>query len=139
MAYIQLTDLKGKIPTDKLIQALDDNEDGAIDNDVWAQIQSDVQVEIDGFLGQRYATPFIDPLPAVVKSAARVFAIEAVYERRNLLSEKSPERVAAQNTRKKLAAIAAGDEPLAPEQQRAKPSGVVISEKSKTQSDRTAI
>jgi len=139
MAYIELTELKGKIPDRELVAALDDNKDNVIDADVWAQIQADVQTEIDGTLGQRFAVPFVAPLPAVVKLAAKRFAIEAVYARRNLSGEKEPWVVDANAMRKTLAAIAHGDQPLAPTQKRAQPSAVAITEPARTHSDRPAI
>jgi phage gp36-like protein len=140
MAYVDLTFLKAALPTNDLTQALDDNGDGAIDNDVWTAIQTKVQTEIDGTLGQRYATPFPDAaIPPVVKQAAYVLAIEAIYDRRNLLNEKSPERINAKNIRAKLSAIADGKEPLTPGVERARPSGSVIAEPSRTHSDRAAI
>jgi phage gp36-like protein len=137
--YVQLIDLKGKIPDRDLLAALDDNQDGVIDSAVWAQIQADVQTEIDGILGQRYTTPFLDPLPSLVKYAAQILAIEAVYSHRNLLNEKSPERINAANLRKKLIAIADGIEPLAPGKERDRPSGSAITEPSRTSSNRPAI
>jgi phage gp36-like protein len=139
MAYVELADLKGKIPNRDLVAALDDNKDNAIDNDVWAQIQNDVQAEIDGYLGQRCLVPFTDPLPSLIKVAARVFAIEAVLERRHLLNEKSPDRINAQKMRAKLIDIADAKEPLPLELTRGKRAGKVISEPSRTQSDRPAL
>jgi phage gp36-like protein len=137
--YVQLADLKGKIPDRDLLSMLDDDQDGVIDAAVWAQIQADVQTEIDGTLGRRYATPFTDPLPAAVKLAAQLFAIEAVYKRRGLLNDKSQETVAAKNIRTTLAAIADGEEPLSPGKERARPSGSAITSPSRTHSDRPAI
>ena len=139
MAYLELTELKGKIPDADLVAALDDDRDGVVDSAVWAQIQTDVQTEIDGTLGQRYEVPFTAPLPAVVKLAALRFSIEAVYAHRNLGNEKSPWIIDANASRKTLAAIAAGDQPLAPEKQRANPSAVAITEPARTASDRPAI
>jgi phage gp36-like protein len=137
--YVELSDLKGKIPSKDLLAALDDDQDGNIDGDVWAQIQLDVQTEIDGVLGQRYATPFMSPIPAVVTLAAKRFAIEAVYARRNLVDEKLPYVVDANASRKTLAAIAAGTQPLWPDQHRKNPVGGAITEKSRTNSDRPNI
>ncbi len=139
MAYVELADLKGKIPDRDLLAALDDDQDGVIDAAVWAQIQADVQTEIDGTLGRRYTTPFVDPIPAVVKLSAQLFAIEAVYKRRGLLSDKSQETIAAKNIRLTLADIAAGTEPLSPGKERARPSGSIISEPSRTASNRPAL
>ena len=139
MPYISLAELKGKIPDRDLLAALDDDQDGVIDTAVWNQIAADVQEEIDGTLGQRYGTPFPDPLPAFVKLAAKTLAIEGVYNHRSLLTEKSPERVAANKIRAKLSAIANGDEPLAPDKKRARPSASAIAESSRTHHDRPAI
>lgn len=139
MAYVELVDLKDKVPDRDLVQMLDDNKDGVVDADVWAQVQAGVQTEIDGTLGQRYEVPFAAPIPAVVKLAAKRFAIEAVYARRGLADEKQPFVVDANATRKVLQAIAEGKAALAPERQRANPSGVVISEPSRTYSERPAI
>jgi phage gp36-like protein len=140
MAYVDISALKASVPNDRLTQSLDDNGDGAIDNDVWSAIQEKVQTEIDGVLGQRYTVPFPDlAIPAVVKHAAYVLAIEAIYDRRNLLDEKSPERINAKNIRTKLSAIADGDEPLTPGVERARPSGTVVAEPSRTHSCRPAI
>lgn len=139
MPYITLAELKGKIPDQDLLAALDDNRDGTIDADIWAQIASDVQREIDGTLGQRYAVPFADPLPAVVSLGAQILALEAVYKRRGAINEKSPEAIAAKNFRTKLSAIANGEEPLAPDKGRARPSASAITEPSRTHHDRPAI
>jgi phage gp36-like protein len=139
MAYVALTDLRGKIPDRDLLAALDDDQDGVVDANVWAQIQGDVQTEIDGTLGQRYNVPFVDPLPAVIKLGAQIFAIEAVYEHRGLLNEKSKERISANKFRAKLSAIANGEEPLTPESKRARPSASAVTEPSRTHSDRPAI
>lgn len=139
MPYVELADLKGKIPDRDLLQMLDDDADGVIDSTVWAQIQVDVQTEIDGTLGRRYATPFTAPIPAAVKLAAQIFAIEAVYKRRGLLNDKSQETIAAKNIRTTLTAIAAGEEPLSPGKERARPSASAITSPSRTHSDRPAI
>lgn len=137
MAYVELDDLRGKMPDRDLVAALDDNQDGEIDTEVWQQIQQDVQDEIDGVLGQAYTVPFPDPIPAVVKLAAKRFAVEAVYARRNLVGEKQPWVVDANASRKKLSSIANGNEPLWPDKGRSLPSGSVISEPAKTFSKRS--
>jgi phage gp36-like protein len=139
MSYVNLTDLQGKIPTKDLTASLDDNGDGSIDNDVWSQIQNDVQTYIDGTLGQRFVVPFVSPIPPVVKLAAVTFALEQIYSRRTMADDKAPFVAQANLQRAKLAAIAAGTQPLAPEQHRAKPSAVVITEKSRVQGDRPNI
>jgi len=133
MAYVNQSDLKGKISERDLISALDDNGDGAVDTDVWAQIQVDVQTYIDGTLGQRFSVPFVDPIPPVIKLAATTFALEQIYSRRTMADDKAPFVLQANAQRSKLAAIAAGTQPLTPDSHRAKATGVVITDSAKTQ------
>lgn len=139
VSYVDISDLAGKIPYKDLVAALDDNGDGLIDAAVWAQIQTDVQTEIDGTLGQRYTVPFTDPIPPVVKLAAVKFALEQIYSRRTMADDKAPFVVQATAQRAKLAAIAAGTQPLFPGQTRKQPVGTAITQQSRTNSDRPNI
>ena len=138
--YVALTDLHGKIPPAFLTQALDDDGDGAADAGLWELIASQAGDAIDGVLGQRYATPF-DPAPAIVRTAALIFAAEAVYARRGVSPEQNPWKAQADATRAKLAAIGTGAEPLVPGTERERPSATLIGEASHTfsQTGRMAI
>lgn len=132
MRYVELTDLSALIPPATLTEALDDNGDGAADAGLFDGLSSQVSRDIDGRLGQRYLTPFVYPYPALVVSAARIFAVEALYTRRNLTGDKNPFTAQADKWRDKLDLIGAGKEPLQPGQERARPSASAITEPAKT-------
>ena len=133
--YVVLADLNGKIPTKFLIEALDDNKDGAADSAAWDAVVKDVHQEIDGKLGVRYPVPFSNPIPAIVLTAASVFAAEALYNRRGFQGEdKNPWTKRANAERAQLLEIAKGEIPLKPEIQRAAPSASIVAEGAKTTS-----
>lgn len=133
--YVVLADLNGKIPTKFLIEALDDNKDGAADPAAWDAVVKDIHTEIDGTLGVRYPVPFANPIPGIVLTAASVFAAEALYNRRGFQGEdKNPWTKRANAERAKLLAIAKGEMPLKPEIQRVAPSASIVAEPAKTTS-----
>lgn len=139
MAYVELSDVEGKIPSKFLIQALDDDNDGAIDTGIFELVQAQAGQEIDGRLGQRYEVPFVSPLPALVSLAALIFACEGVYARR-VVPDQNPFKAQADGMRSKLDEIAKGEQPLTPEIQRKQPSVSVITSPSRTfSSSRTAL
>jgi phage gp36-like protein len=128
MSYVAQTDLKGKIPDDLLLQALDDNNDGVADDGVWDQIAADVDKAINGPLEGRYTVPLAAPYPSVVQDAAVVFACEAIYMRRGLAGDQNPWIKRADALRKRLEAIGNGDQPLTATATPAKSGGAVIGE-----------
>jgi phage gp36-like protein len=132
MSYILQSALKGKVPNDLLLQALDDNADGVEDDGVWDSIAADVDRAIDGRLEGRYTVPLAAPLPAVVAEAAIVFAAEAVYMRRGLAGDQNPWTKQADAFRKRLEAIGAGEQTLKNDLAPVKSGGAVISEPSRT-------
>lgn len=134
MNYCTQADLEVKIPAPYLLDALDDDGDRAIDADVLAGLLDGASREVDAILGQRYATPFAEPVPSICRQAAIFFACRDTYARRGIAAEENPWQKTAGEWTKKLDRIAAGDEPLTPEKQRSKPSGSIISEDSKVHS-----
>lgn len=133
--YVELANLKGRIPEPFLTQALDDDNDGAVD--AWAEVQAQACNDVDAPLSGRYSTPLPAPYPAIAVRAAQVFAAELCYLRRSV--SPNPWTAQADELRKTLAAIGAGDEPLTPVLQRAQPSGTVIGEPARTFSKRGAL
>lgn len=136
MPYLMLSQLSAVLPPQFLVQALDDDGDGNADPGVWESVVAAVSTEIDGNLGSRFATPFANPIPAVVADAALKLAAEALYLRRGFGSEEKPNPWAARakEARARLAAIAAGDQPLTPDLGRQKPSASAITERAKATS-----
>lgn len=139
MQYVEKVDLHGFLPPQFVVEALDDNGDGQVDEDSWAAVQKAAVQEVDGILGQRYKTPFKHPFPSIVTHAARIFAAEQLYARRGMAGDKNPWTARADEERKKLRLIAEGKAPLGPGFDRAKPSVSVISEPSKTHSKNTNV
>ncbi|MBI5817460.1 MAG: DUF1320 family protein [Verrucomicrobia bacterium] len=84
MDYVTQADLVGLIPSEFILEALDDDEDGAADADAWAAVLLEVHDAIDSVLSARHSTPFVAPLPKLVARAARYFAIEQLYGRRQV-------------------------------------------------------
>lgn len=136
--YVQFSDVEAKIPRRFLHEALDDDLDGQADPAIFDTIVGQIGNEIEGTLGQRYATPFTAPYPSIILDAALIFACEAIYGRR-VAPEQNPWKSRADQIRTKLDAIAKGDQPLTPDLQRKDPSVSVISAPSKTFSHRTAV
>ena len=131
--YIIMSDLAAELPGKFLIQALDDNQDGLADTDVFASIQNAVKEEIDGKLEQKYdVAQFGTNPPALVRSIARTLACETLYRRRGIDEKNNPYTDRAKAARAKLNAIAKGDELLFPQAKQANESGTVIAEDAKT-------
>jgi phage gp36-like protein len=132
MPYVALTDLHSIIPPQHLLEALDDDEDGVIDAGVWELIQAQAGTDVDGLLGQRFPVPFVAPLPALVATAARIFAAEAIHHRRGLHGDKNPFTTQANQLRSKLGRIGNGEESLTSESRRAAPSASIVAEAART-------
>jgi phage gp36-like protein len=131
MSYISQSDLKGKVPDQLLLQALDDNGDGLEDDGAWDQLVVDVESAINSRLEGNYAIPLADPLPAIVSEAAKILAAEAVYQRRGLSGDQNPWVKQADAMRKRLEEIGSGDKPLKPDTAPQGPAGVIITEPSR--------
>lgn len=130
MPYISLSDLEAVLPSAFLTQALDDDGDGQID--AWEAVQAAAERAVNAILGMRYAVPFTAPIPEIVIEAAFTFAAEACYTRRGVEFDQNPFGKAAATMRATLRQIAAGEIPLAPGLERAKPSVSVITEPART-------
>lgn len=131
MAYILQSALKGKVPDDLLLQALDDDADGVADDGVWESIAEDVDQAINGRLEGRYAVPLAEPLPSVVLESATVFAAEAIYLRRGLSGDQNPWTKQADTFRKRLEDIGSGLQPLTNAIKAVKSGGAVIGEEAR--------
>lgn len=132
MPYVTQAALKGKIPDDLLLQALDDNGDGVADDGVWDSISDDVDKAINGPLEGTYDVPLAEPYPYVVTESAIIFACEAIYMRRGLATKDvNPWVTRADAMRKRLEDIGSGTIPLTKEKTASGPEGTVISETSK--------
>jgi hypothetical protein len=133
MPYVSQADLKGKVPDDLLLQALDDDGDGVADDGVWDGISADVDKAINGPLEGRYSVPLAAPYPYLVTEAALIFACEAIYMRRGLAGkDQNPWVTRADAMRKRLEAIGNGEQPLTATAGQLKSGGAVIGEPART-------
>jgi phage gp36-like protein len=133
-AYTTLAEVHAKLPAQFVLEALDDSGSGELDEEVWESVSNGAAREVDGFLAMRYEVPFTAPLPAVVVTAALIFVMESLYDRRGLTGEKNPYLLRANEQRKKLEAIGAGKLPLTPERVKTRPSVSTVTEPARTSS-----
>lgn len=134
--YTTLAQIKAKLPHEFVVEALDDDKDGVMDEDVLAAVLEDAASQVDARLGQRYAVPFDpDDLPAIVSSSSLMFVLETLYQRRGYgTEENNPFLASARAARRKLEEIGMGTGQLTPGAQRPRPSVAVFGEPSKTTS-----
>jgi hypothetical protein len=105
-AYFTRLEATNGIPDEILIPALDDDGDGQEDDGRYAALAGEAFSKVDGLLAGRYATPFVDPVPAKVKQAALAFFRQAVYFRRRV--DPNPYSKPAAAAEEELRAIAGG-------------------------------
>lgn len=128
MPYATYNDIAALIPPAFLVQALDDNGDGAADDGVFDLVLGQVSDDINGYLGLRYALPLGEPYPDIVVSAARVFVAEKLYKRRGTADEANPWSAEASQKRTILKDISLGKAPLSPTIDRQDPSASIITQ-----------
>jgi len=89
MAYVTRDQVEDLIPPKDLNDALDDDGDGAEDAGAFDSLVATQSLIVDGFLSGLFTTPFANP-PAKVKTAALMFVLEAVYQRRRIADAANP-------------------------------------------------
>jgi phage gp36-like protein len=109
VAYVAKENLYGELPEAVVTDALDDDRDGDADDAVAALVCDGASQAVDSYLQVRYAVPLDDP-PALVLRAAKVFALETLYHRREL--KDFPLAAEAKSLRERLQLIAEGRLPL---------------------------
>lgn len=109
MSYATRSSLEAIIPPHFITQALDDDGDGKEDEGLWDIISAAVDSDINAYLSGRYTTPFPDPAPDLVVSAAKVFTAEALYARRGFESDRNPYTSRANKLRSQLESIGNGE------------------------------
>lgn len=134
--YTTLAQVKAKLPYDFIVEALDDDKDGLLDDEVWLAVSEDAADQVDARLGKRYTVPF-DPaaLEPIVKASSLLFVLETLYQRRGYgTEENNPFLVSARAARKELNQIGDGEVPLTPEAKKPRQSVVTITEPARTSS-----
>jgi phage gp36-like protein len=110
MSYINRHDIEAIIPPPHLLAALDDDRDGQEDPGLLDTVLESASRQVDSYLEAIRTTP-LDPVPAFAREAARIFAAEAIYDRRQIL-DKNPFADRARAWRERLADIASGKVPF---------------------------
>jgi len=126
--YVELKQLDGLIPHNLIVEALDDNKDGEIDEAAWNAVVAAVDASIDGPLSARYAVPLALPFPPVVRDGSIILTCEALYLRRGVIPEQNPFLSRANAIRARLDKIGSGEIALTPTSVKGSPSGAVICE-----------
>ena len=138
VVYTTLFEIKAKLPYDFIVEALDDDKDGLMDEDVLTAVLEDAANQVDARLGKRYAVPF-DPaaLEPIIASSSLMFVLETLYLRRGLgTDDKNPFMASARAARSELNEIGNGAVPLTPEKNRPRRSVSVVTEPARTSSAR---
>jgi phage gp36-like protein len=108
MAYVSKDDMIAVLPADFLTVAVDDRHYGDDIDNVWPIVADAATRRVDSILGSRYSVPFAEPLPALVKEAAIVFAAHMLYLRRQA-GENNPWAKEASSMMERLGRVASGE------------------------------
>ena len=82
---IRLEDLASLMPMSKIVEALDDNGDGAIDAEAWDSVLEQVNEHLITLCGSADAVRDRNP-----RYAAKVFAARTLYTRRGFTGKDNP-------------------------------------------------
>lgn len=127
MPYLVRADVESKIPPATIVEALDDDNDGIEDYELWDKLAATIDNDIDGALSQRYPLPLAAP-PAYLRAGACVLACETLFQRRGIAADQNPFTSAANKFRAKLDALSTGKESLIVGAAPAKPPISIITE-----------
>lgn len=128
MAYITRALIETRIPAPVLLEALDDNGDGAEDPGAFDALVASADAEVDGYLAGLFTVPFGAPTPPKVVAASAAFCCETLYQRRNVPAEKNPFTRLAAWWRDHLQKVGNRELPLDAAQDKAFVPGAVITE-----------
>jgi phage gp36-like protein len=105
--YFTRSALETLIPPAFIVEALDDNGDGAEDTGLYDEIAAAAVSACDAYLIRRYTLP-IAPVPPIVAEAAKIFAAEMLYQRRGIHGDQNPFTARANAQRTTLEHLATG-------------------------------
>ena len=122
MTRLTIDDLTGDMPEQKLIEALDDDQDGLADEKAFDAALASANVRAEALFG--------GAVPAQYSTAAdyavRVFMLDILYRRRGVADESNPWAKIADAQEARLRALASGTEAID-----ATTDGVIISKPAK--------
>lgn len=126
MPYVTQEQIETTIPGPYLVDALDDDKDGAADPGKLAEVIAKASQAVESALAGLYTVPFSAPVPAKVCEAAFVFTCELIYQRRGTPEDQNPFTKQANVLRADLKAIGKGEQPLDASLERAFTPGAVV-------------
>ena len=112
MAYITRSDILTKISNSQLDQFTDDDGDGLPDTGVLDLVIDIASNAADSYVASIYETPFTGYVPAKIKDACLIFAVEMLYQRRLAPEERNIFKSQADLWRELLSNIGSGKVPL---------------------------
>lgn len=113
-------------------EALQDPKNAELSADeVWQELHDAIANDIHWRLESRVSVPFYENVPSIVKHAALIFACEAVYQRRKITPKDNPYTPLADELRKKLDDIGAGNASIGASMDERSSSAIIISEPTK--------
>ena len=122
MTRLTIDDLTGDMPEQKLIEALDDDQDGFADEKAFAAALASANARAEAVFG--------GAVPAQYSSSAdyavRVFLLDILYRRRGVADDSNPWAKLADEQEARLRALASGTEAID-----ATTDGVIISKPAK--------
>lgn len=122
MTRLTIDDLTGDMPEQKLIEALDDDQDGFADEKAFAAALASANARAEAIFG--------GAVPAQYSSSAdyavRVFLLDILYRRRGVADDSNPWAKLAEEQEARLRALASGTEAID-----ATTDGVIISKPAK--------
>ena len=122
MTRLTIDDLTGDMPEQKLIEALDDDQDGFADEKAFAAALASANARAEAIFG--------GAVPAQYSSSAdyavRVFLLDILYRRRGVADDSNPWAKLADEQEARLRALASGTEAID-----ATTDGVIISKLAK--------
>ena len=108
MTTLTIDDLSGDMPEQKLVEALDDDQDGLADEKAFratlASANERAEAVFGGAVPEQYARP--------ADYAVRVFVLDLLYRRRGTPDEANPWARLAEAQEARLRALAAGTEAI---------------------------
>ena len=136
VTYTTLAEVKAKLPYDFIIEALDDDKDGLMDEDVLTAVLEDAANQVDARLGKRYSVPFNPAaLEPIISSSSLMFVLETLYQRRGYgTEENNPFLASARAARAELNEIGNGAVALTPVAQKPRQSVSIVTEPARTSS-----
>jgi len=112
--YITLASLTADLPESTLNDACDDDKDGVADEAIVAALIAGGCADVDEYLGGRFTVPLTvemftdEALPALITSAAKLFTLRRVFQRRGITGDQFPFRDPLNERIKALSAIRDG-------------------------------